>query len=172
MKIELLNKQEIEEQVFWISISIGEYLRSKNYNKIPIFTCILNGGFFFYADLIKNLNFELKCDFLRASSYIGTQNKEVKITKYPELSIKGEVIFLVDDILDSGNTMNFLIKEYRRREALDVIPVTLIKRESSPIIDNLICGKTIGSEWLSGYGMDNSSGTDRNRNYIYYIKNS
>jgi hypoxanthine phosphoribosyltransferase len=168
MKV-ILQEADIKKIVYNISLNIEDYLRTHHYGKIPIFTCILNGGFMFYSDLVKSLNFPIKCDFLRATSYKGSKQTDVKVTKYPESPIHNEIIFLVDDILDSGNTMKFLINEYRARGAMDVIPVTLITRKSSPKFNNHICGIEVGDEWLSGYGMDDKEFTSRNFKYIMEI---
>ena len=71
---------------------------------------VLNGGFMFYSELVKNLQLDVKCDFISAKSYTGKrkQNK-VEITKKPEIDFKNHHVYIIDDIFDTGNTVNAII---------------------------------------------------------------
>ena len=75
-----------------------------------VFVCVLNGGFMFFSDLVKEINVPIEIDFIRCKSYFGRKQGDLVITKDLETKIKGKHVYIVDDILDSGNTMGAVIK--------------------------------------------------------------
>ena len=87
---------------------------------------VLNGGFMFYSELVKNLQLDVKCDFIAAKSYTGKrkQNK-VEITKKPEIDFKNHHVYIVDDIFDTGNTVNAIIN-YLEKEPVKSITITTL----------------------------------------------
>ena len=90
-----------------------------------------------------------------------------QIAKPVEISICDRDVFIVDDIYDSGNTMNYIMKKLAIERPKSLIPVTLFKRYSSDTPENLIFGHMIKDEaWLYGYGLDGENGLYRNLSTI------
>ena len=136
----------------------------EKHNETPVvFVGILNGAFMFFSDLVKYIKFPIEIDFVRVKSYDGQNRKEIKFTKDLETNINGKNVYLVDDIIDSGHTMKFLIDHFKERGAKNVTPVTTIYKENLVIQDALCILKyPQNSPWFVGYGMDNEDGTCRN----------
>jgi hypoxanthine phosphoribosyltransferase len=100
------------------------------------------------------------------SSYIGKNQFDVQIFKDVESDIKGKDIYLIDDIIDSGNTMNALIKHYKDYSPKSITPVALFKKYTSDM--ECIHGITLTNEtWICGYGLDGKNGLFRNREVIF-----
>ena len=75
-----------------------------------VLVCILNGGFMFFSDLVKQITIPIEIDFIRCKSYFGRKQGDLVVSKDLETKIKGKHVYLVDDILDSGNTMKAVTK--------------------------------------------------------------
>ena len=73
-----------------------------------VFVCVLKGGFMFFSDLVKHVKYPIKIDFVKCKSYNNRKQESISITKDVDLDIKDHTVFIVDDILDSGNTMTWL----------------------------------------------------------------
>ena len=146
----------------------------EKHNETPVvFVGILNGAFMFFSDLVKYIKFPIEIDFVRVKSYDGQNRKEIKFIKDLEVDIKGKHVYLVDDIIDSGHTMKFLIDHFKERGAKNVTPVTTILKENLVIQDALCILKyPQNSPWFVGYGMDNEDGTCRNIETILKLDNN
>ena len=159
----LYTEQEIQDRIKKISSHINhvEY----HYPDIPVFICVLNGAFMFFTDLVKEIG-ECEIDFVQAKSYDNQKQGEIYIHKTITSNIEGKHIYLVDDIYDSGNTMNRLIKHLNYQKPKSITPVTLFKKQHSEC-SNLIYGFELKDEtFLVGYGLDSVNGTKRNQKYI------
>ena len=75
-----------------------------------VFVCIIKGGFMFFSDLIKKVHYPIEVDFIKCSSYDGQLQQDLTIHNDIEADVKDKTVFLVDDILDTGNTMKALKK--------------------------------------------------------------
>ena len=131
----------------------------------------------FYSDFIKNLSIDIECDFMRVKSYISKKKQgDVQITKDFETAIKGKHVYIVDDIYDTGNTVNAVIDYLKVKDPSMISVVTLLKRKTSPpllvpnsFVDNHYNVFEIDEEWVIGYGLDNDNGHCRNYKTIYEI---
>lgn len=135
----------------------------------PIVVCILKGSFLFFADLVREMNIPLMVDFIEASSYgNGTVSSgKLNITKDLTANIKGKHVLLVEDIVDSGNTLSALKKHLLTRGPESVKIVTLLDkkaRRSVPVEVDYTCFQ-IADEFSVGYGLD-YAGEYRNLPYI------
>jgi hypoxanthine phosphoribosyltransferase len=167
MKI-LYNKEQIQTAVNKIALEI----HNKHYNdpNPPVMICVLNGAFMFFTDLVKAINIDCEIDFIRAKSYSDQLQTEVVITKDIETDIAGKNVYLIDDILDSGNTLRHIIKRYSTNKRLapaSITPVVLFKKWSSDIEDCLYGIELVNETWLCGYGLDGHDGLMRNRDLIF-----
>ena len=116
----------------------------------------------FFTDLVKHMG-DCEIDFISAKSYEGTTQGEIRILKTITTDITGKDVYLIDDIYDSGNTMNRLIKHLQYNNPKSITPITLFKKHysNSP---NLIHGFELTNEhWLIGYGLDAENGLKRNQ---------
>ena len=154
-------EKEIQDKIK----QIADFINQKQHNKPPVFICVLNGAFMFFTDLVKQIG-KCEIDFIRAKSYEGTTQSEIKITKSCELELMDRDVYLVDDIYDSGNTMNKLVHHLTTYNPKSITPITLFKKHTANN-PNLIYGFELQNEhWLVGYGLDASDGTKRNLPHI------
>ena len=159
---ELISAKDIDIQTKIIAKQISDDHRG---DRTPIVMVgLLNGAFMFYADLVRNMNIDVECDFMRVKSYVSKNKQgDIQITKDLETPIKGKHVYLVDDILDSGNTMKAVIDYLEVKKPSSISIVTLVTRETSPIPkQKSYHAFTIKDEWLVGFGMDNDKGYCRN----------
>ena len=159
---ELLSAKDIDIQTKIIAKKISDEHRG---DKTPVVMVgLLNGAFMFYADLVRNMSIDLECDFMRVKSYISKNKQgDIQITKDLETPVKGKHVYLVDDIYDTGNTMQAVIDYLEVKHPASISIVTLITRETSPIPPQASYHAfTIKDEWLVGFGMDNDKGYCRN----------
>ena len=160
----LVSEAKIKECVTRIGAAIARDYEDKD----PLFVGVLRGSFVFFADLMKVCNIPSQLDFISASSYqSGTiSSGVVKISYDVKADLTGRNIILVEDILDSGNTLFNLKHHFMDRGAASVkICVLLDKpsRRTKPIIPDY-CGFEIPDEFAVGYGLDYA---DRYRNLPY-----
>ncbi len=157
----LFTEQEIKNKVGEIAFK----LKKNHHDLPPVFICVLNGAFMFFTDLVKHMG-DCEIDFINAKSYQGTKQGEITIIDSIKADIEGKDVYLVDDIYDSGNTMNHLIYHLKAYNPKSVTPVTLFKKHYSNT-NNLVWGFELTNEhWLVGYGLDASDGTKRNLPHI------
>ena len=162
---QVLSEQDLQDRISKLASIINN--DEFNLKKPVVFVGILNGAFMFFSDLVKKINLPIEIDFVRVKSYEGQNRKEIKLTKDLETNIKGKNVYLVDDIIDSGHTMKFLMDKFLERGAIHVTPIATIFKENVVIQDALcILRYPQDSPWFVGYGMDNEDGTGRNINTI------
>lgn len=159
--ITLFTEQEIKNKVGELAYNITK----KQHDYPPVFICVLNGAFMFFTDLVKRVG-DCHIDFIRAKSYEGITQNTIQISKSIETNIEGRDVYIVDDIYDSGNTMNALMAHLNLSKPKSITPVTLFKRHTVNNPD-LMYGFNLENEyWLVGYGLDSVDGTKRNLPYI------
>ena len=159
---ELINAKDIDIQTKIIAKKISDEHRG---DKTPVVMVgLLNGCFMFYTDLVRNMSIDVECDFMRVKSYISKNKQgDIQITKDLETPIKGKHVYLVDDIYDTGNTMQAVIDYLEVKHPASISIVSLVTRETSPIPKQpSYHAFTIKEEWLVGFGMDNDKGYARN----------
>jgi len=165
---ELITAKQIDFKTKVIGKQIADDHRG---DKTPVVMIgLLNGAFAFYSDLVRAMPIDVECDFMRVKSYVNRKQGDIQITKDLETPIKGKHIYLVDDILDSGNTMNAVLDYLQVKKPASISIVTLITRETSPIPEQKSYHAfTIKDEWIVGYGMDNDKGHMRNLPSIWAL---
>ncbi len=139
----------------------------------PVVVCILKGSVLFFADLVRNMKTALTIDFMGVSSYgSGTKSSgELKITKDLSTDIRGRDVLIVEDIIDSGNTLYKLKKLLIERQPASVNIVTLLdkpERREMPI-EPEYTGFVIEDEFVIGYGLDYAE-EYRNLPYVGVLK--
>ena len=169
----LLTKEVIRSKVKNLAtkINISEYTKGRLNKKgaPPIFICVLNGAAVFFTDLVRELDFDLELDFIRAKSYEGKDNSGgVKILKDIESDIIDRDVYIVEDIIDSGETMRELYIHLTQKSPRSIKIVTLLTRKGCCQPKDF-SGIEIGNEWVVGYGLDDNK-LKRNLPDIYDIK--
>jgi hypoxanthine phosphoribosyltransferase len=165
---ELINAKDIDIQTKIIGKQIADDHRG---DKTPIVMVgLLNGCFAFYSDLVRAMPIDVECDFMRVKSYVNRKQGDIQITKDLETRIKGKHVYIVDDIYDTGNTMNAVINYLEVKHPASISIVSLITRDTSPIPkQKSYHAFTIDDEWVVGMGMDSEKGYLRNLPAVYSL---
>ena len=173
---ELFNAEDIRFRTQILAKTISDNHRGDGSPIIMI--GLLNGAFMFYSELVKNMSIDVECDFMRVKSYIAKNKQgDIQITKDLETAIKGKHVYIVDDILDSGNTMAKVIEYLQIKWPKTINVVTLLRRKNTPfrrknydmIEGTEMFGFEINNEWVAGMGMDNDKGYMRNYPSVWSI---
>lgn len=139
---------------------LGEQLSQDFEGRNPLVICVLKGAFIFMADLVKQLSIPLEIDFMAVSSY-GASTKSsgvVKIIKDLDVTVEGREVLIVEDIIDSGLTLSYLIDVLERRNAKSVTVVTLFDKPARRTVELEADykGFILPDEFVVGYGLDYS----------------
>jgi hypoxanthine phosphoribosyltransferase len=122
-----------------------------------VLVVILKGSFIFAADLIRKLDFNFEVEFMEVSSYRnGTQPGSVQLLNEINQNLKDKNIFIIEDIIDTGNTVNFIESKLRERGVKNIDYVTLLLKHEKHQTNFPIkyFGFTINDVFVAGYGMD------------------
>ncbi|MBQ5405410.1 MAG: hypoxanthine phosphoribosyltransferase [Oscillospiraceae bacterium] len=164
----LISEKELEEAVAAIGRKISEDYAGKD----PIFVGVLKGCFIFMADLMRHVDIDCSMDFMAVSSYSGiTSTGAVKINKDLSEIIEGRHLILVEDILDSGVTLNYLKNYLMVRKPASIAVATLMDkpaRRKADIYADYSCFE-IPDAFVVGYGLDYNE-KYRNLPYIGVLK--
>ncbi|MBM3700601.1 MAG: hypoxanthine phosphoribosyltransferase [Actinobacteria bacterium] len=138
---------------------IGKSITDDYCGKEPILVSVLRGGIIFLTDLSRKIDLEISIDFIGISTYQGSSKTNtgiVKITKDLEETIEGRDIIIVEDIIDTGLTVNYLLRNLKSRNPASIEICTLLDRNIRRIAETKIkyTGFTIGEEFVVGYGLD------------------
>ena len=137
-----------------------------------LFVCVLNGSFMFASDLIKNIKTPCNISFIRLQSYEGV-NTEGKVKEIQGLTenIAGRNIIIIEDIIDTGHTMNHLLKLMQDKKPQSIRIATLLFKPSALQMDVKpdYVALTIPNDFVVGYGLD-YDGYGRNLKDIYKVK--
>ena len=165
----LFSEEEIQQRVK----ELGEELYDKFEGKNPMFLGILKGSFAFMADLVRACQVKGTIEFMAVSSYENATETSgrVKINFDLQQDITGRDLIIVEDILDSGNTLAFLKQYLMTKGAASITIVTLLdkpSRRTKSITADLV-GFTVPDEFVVGYGLDYAQ-RYRNIPYIGVLK--
>ena len=169
MKV-LFEKSQIENRIKEIGIQILN--RHKEENVPIVLVGVLNGGFMFYSKLVDQLAMlDPQCDFIRVKSYKGREHEIPEIIIPSSLDVENKFVYIIDDIYDTGLTMQVLKNQFIDLGASGVSVVTLVKRAINEVDMpvNSLYGFEIHDEWVIGYGMDDEDGRKRSLPYILAI---
>lgn len=151
----LISEKEIDNRILEIADRINKDYEGEELTLI----CVLKGGVMFMCDLAKRLNLNVRLDFMSVSSY-GSQTKSsgvVKIIKDLDDSIDGKNVLVVEDIIDSGNTLSYLMDILKKRGPKSIKLCTLLdkpsRREKKDVLVDYVCFE-IEDKFVVGYGLD------------------
>ncbi|WP_149475924.1 hypoxanthine phosphoribosyltransferase [Oceanobacillus polygoni] len=162
-----------EEEIKAKCQEIGKQLSEEYDGKFPLAIGVLKGAMPFLSDVIRHTDIHLEMDFMDVSSYgDGTRSTgEVKIVKDLNTKVEGRDLIIVEDIIDSGLTLSYLVDLFKYRKARSIKIVTLLDKPSgrSAAIKADLIGFEVPDEFVVGYGLDYAE-RYRNLPYIGVLK--
>lgn len=165
----LISEAKIQQRLEELGKQITEDFKDKR----PILIGILNGSFIFLADLIRYINTDIEVDFIRISSYGDGRESSghIKILKPLSADINGRSVLVVEDIVDSGLSIQFLRKMLEAFNPRELKFVTLLNKPEKKKVDLQLdyIGFNIEDLFVVGYGLDDGQ-MKRNLRSIYYIE--
>ena len=165
----LLTEEEIKTRVQ----EMGEELYEKFQGKRPLFLGVLKGSFIFVADLVRACQLDSDIEFIAVSSYANSTESTGRVhIKYDlQQDITGRHLVIVEDILDSGNTLAFLKQYFVAKGAASITIVTLLDKPArrEKVVTADLAGFTVPDEFVVGYGLDYAQ-KYRNVPYIGVLK--
>lgn len=150
----LFTEQEIKQRVKEMAVELTRDYNGKN----PLFLCVLKGAAPFFTDLIREMEMEIQIEFIRASSYVGTESTgEVKlnVSEFPD--VKGRDVVVVEDIVDTARTMA-LFKDYLEKMSPASVKIaSFLDKPSRRAVKDFkadYVGFSIDDYFVVGYGLD------------------
>jgi len=149
----LYSAKDIENKVSQIAKSISNDFK----NSTPILIGVLNGSFIFLADLVRKVEIETEIEFVRLKSYSGSKStNNVKLVYELRKDLKNRDVLIVEDIIDTGNTLTFLYDKIQKMNPKTISVVTFLLKPKSNNFNKKIkyVGFEIPPDFVVGYGMD------------------
>lgn len=154
---------------------MGEQISRDYLGKELIAVCILKGSMMFYADLLREIKIPLMADFMSISSYGNSRKSSgvVQIVKDLDNNIENKDVLIIEDIMDSGQTLAFLMELLQARDPISLKVCCLLDKPSRRVaeVQPDYCGFEIPDEFVVGYGLDFAE-YYRNLPYIGVLKPS
>jgi hypoxanthine phosphoribosyltransferase len=149
----LIKEADIKQKV----TDIGRQINAEYRDKKPILIGVLKGAFVFLADLLREVDIPVEVDFLSIHSYDGSESSGVvRITHDLSLNIEDRDVILIEDIIDTGRTVSYILENLRTRKPRSLAVCALLSKEKRRVIDVPLSylGFTIPSVFVVGYGLD------------------
>ncbi|ALC88446.1 hypoxanthine phosphoribosyltransferase [Bacillus sp. FJAT-18017] len=165
----LISEEEIQEKTKELAARLTEDYK----DKFPLAIGVLKGAMPFMGDLLKRMDCYLEMDFMDVSSYGNStvSSGEVKILKDLDTSVEGRDLLIIEDIIDSGLTLSYLVELFRYRKAKSIRIVTLLDKPTGRKVDIKAeyVGFVVPDAFVVGYGLDYAE-KYRNLPYIGVLK--
>ena len=164
----LINKAKLEKRIE----EMGKQIQKDYEGKEIVFVGILKGSVMFMSELAKNIKSNVELDFMDVSSYEGTEStKKVKINKDIRNSIEGKDVIIVEDIIDTGRTLTYVLEYLKQKNPNSIKIATMLSKPSRRVIELNVdyIGFAIEDKFVVGYGLDYNE-KHRNLPYIGYIE--
>ena len=165
-----LSEKKIQDRIR----QLGKQLSKDFKGRVPIFIGILNGSFIFMADLIRHVTVDCEIDFLKLSSYGDAKisSGNVKMLKELNCQVEGRDIVIVEDIVDSGLSIDFMMRLVKLQKPRSISVVSLLHKKDAVKINVPIdyIGFSIPKFFVVGYGLDYAQKV-RNLRAIYRLEN-
>lgn len=165
-----ITEEQLQKKIGEIAQSLSKQYKGQQI----VAVCVLKGSFMFYSDLIRKMETDVTCEFFGVSSYHGgtTSSGEVKVTLDLAHPVEGKHVLLVEDIVDTGLTMNYLKANIEARKPASLTTVALLEKPDALKVPCKLdhVGFKIANEFVVGYGLD-YQGYYRNLPYIAQVQN-
>ena len=165
----LISEEQINEMVKNMGKEITNHYKDKTDEIVMV--CVLKGSINFYSDLVKRIDLNCLYNFIQVSSYSGMQTTgKIKVKSWLEESLENKHVIIVEDVVDTGNTLKYIIKYIERQNPASVeIASAVVKTIHPHGVDVKFTGFEIGDLFIIGYGLDYDE-KYRNLPYIGYIE--
>ena len=166
----LLSEEQIQNKVLELAAMLSEEYADKD----PVFVGVLKGVVIFFADMVRRINIPCEIDFMCISSYGGTESSgNVAVKKDVSVDLKGRHVVILEDIYDTGNSLDFTYKYLMSKEPASLKICTLLdkperRKPGITLVPDYV-GFTIPNEFVVGYGLDYNEHY-RNLPYIGIMK--
>ncbi len=150
---------------------VAQQLNERYEGRTPIFLGVLSGSFLFLSDLVRKISFDSQLAFVKISSYSGTESTgEVKQQFGVDFDIEGRDIIIVEDIVETGHSMNYLLEHLKAKNPASISICTLFFKPDKFLYEYKIdyTALSIGNEFIVGYGLDYNQ-LGRNLKDIYVV---
>ena len=157
MRVTALNPVFSAEAIAARIREMGEEIDRFYAGKPLILVCVLKGAFMFFADLARRLTVRPELDFVRVSSYGGGDRPgAIRFTKDIDVSVSGRHVLIVEDIVDTGHTVDFLIRQFRARGAESLRVAALVDKRECREVEVTVdfTGFALSCGFIVGYGLD------------------
>ena len=166
----LLTQEQIQRRIE----ELGEILTKEYAGKDPIVVGVLKGVVVFYADMIRKINVPCQMDFMWISSYAGTNSTgNMVVRKDVSADVRGRHVLILEDIFDTGNSLDFVVKHLLEKEPASLKVCTLLdkpeRRNPAVTLQADYTGFTIPNAFVVGYGLDYNEHY-RNLPYVGILK--
>ena len=165
----LISEQDVRSRIAELGQEITNFYQHKNIHTPLVVVGLLRGSFMFMADLVREIHLPVEIDFMTTSSYGNAMNSnhDVRISKDLDGDIKGKHVLIVEDIIDTGYTLQKVRDILNLREPSSLTICTLLDKPSRREVDVPVdwVGFTISDEFVVGYGIDYAQ-RHRNLGYI------
>lgn len=165
----LISEQDVRSRIAELGQEITNFYQHKNIHTPLVVVGLLRGSFMFMADLVREIHLPVEIDFMTTSSYGNAMNSnhDVRISKDLDGDIKGKHVLIVEDIIDTGYTLQKVRDILNLREPSSLTICTLLDKPSRREVDVSVdwVGFTIPDEFVVGYGIDYAQ-RHRNLGYI------
>ena len=164
----LINKAKLEKRIEELARQIEKDYKDEEI----VFVGILKGSVIFMSELAKNMKRSVEMDFMDVSSYHGTESTgNVIINKDIRNSIEGKNVIIVEDIIDTGRTLTYVLEHLKQKNPKSVKIVTMLSKPSRRVLELNVdyIGFSIEDKFVVGYGLDYNE-KYRNLPYIGYIE--
>ena len=162
-----------EDDIHQICVKLGKQLTTDYAGKKPLIVGALKGAIFFLTDLVREMDVKAEIDFLDVSSYGNEMESSGKVKLVSDLAtdVKDRDVLIVEDIVDTGLTLDFMKELLKKRGAKSVKCCVLLNKEANRKVDVDIeyYGSKVGNEFVVGYGLDFMN-FYRNLKYIGVLK--
>ncbi len=149
----LIKDDDIKKKV----AQIGRLINAEYKNRNPVLIGVLKGAFMFLADLLREIEIPVEVDFLSIHSYNGTESSGVvRITHDLSLNIEDRDVILVEDIIDTGRTVKYILDNLHTRKPRSIVVCSLLNKEERRVVEVPLkyVGFTIPGLFVVGYGLD------------------
>jgi len=151
----LLSQEQIQTKVKELAAVLAEEYADKD----PVFVGVLKGVVIFFADMVRNINIPCQIDFMWISSYEGTNSTgNMQVKRDVSTDLKGRHVVILEDIFDTGNSLDYTYKHLLTKEPASLKICTLLdkpeRRNPNVTLQADYVGFTIPNEFVVGYGLD------------------
>lgn len=160
----LLSKEQIQTRIQELADQIDQDFAEDH----PLFLPVLNGSFRFASDLLHHIEIPAEIDFIKVKSYKGTESGDPTELTGLDTPIKDKTVIIIEDIIDTGQTIDFLLENLKEHEPKQIKICTLLSKPENHNLQLDYIGFEIPTKFVVGYGLD-YDGKGRELNEIYTL---